>query len=88
MPELDTTTMSAIFSVPEIAMLVFQQCDGFQDAIALASTCKFFASIWRLHFPSIIWPLAKAEIPGFSQALMAVSLSKRETIPHAFDADI
>ncbi|KAK1828767.1 hypothetical protein QBC39DRAFT_358272 [Podospora conica] len=70
-PAHDTTTMNAVLRIPEIVMLVFQQCDGFQDAIALASTCEFMASIWRLHFSSIIWPIAKAEIPGFSQALMA-----------------
>lgn len=70
--------MQAIYSTPEIAILVFQQCGSFRDAIALASTCKFFGSIWRLHFSTIIWPLAQTEIPGFSQALMAVSPSGRQ----------
>jgi hypothetical protein len=74
------TTMNAIFCIPEIVILVFQGCDGLQDVMALASTCKYIASIWRLYSSCIIWPLAKAEIPGFSQALMAVRLSKSETI--------
>lgn len=80
--------MKAIFGIPEIVIMVFQSCDSLQDVMALASTCRVVASIWRLHSSSIIWPLAKAEIPGFSQALMAVSLSKRETVPCAFGADM
>lgn len=67
--------MEAIFGIPEIAIYLFQYCHGFQDAIALASTCRALASIWRAHLPSVLWPLARAEIPGFSQALVAVSPS-------------
>ncbi|KAM7183721.1 hypothetical protein V8F33_013413 [Rhypophila sp. PSN 637] len=68
--------MEAIFGIPEMVIHLFQHCDGFRDAIALASTCRALASIWRAHFPTLIWPLAQAEIPGFSQALMAARATK------------
>ncbi|KAM7200863.1 hypothetical protein V8F20_005105 [Naviculisporaceae sp. PSN 640] len=77
--------MQALFGIPELVIHLLQQCDGFQDAIALASTCKVLASIWRAHFPVIIWPVAQAEIPGFSQALMAARATK--LVCDAFEAN-
>lgn len=65
--------MEAIFSAPEILILVFQSCGSAADALALASTCQFLASVWRAHAAAILYPLLEANTPGFGQALLAVS---------------
>ena len=66
-------TMERIFDAPEIVLLVFQACDTVEDCLSLASTCKFLASVWRMHTAPILRPLLEANTPGFNQALLAVS---------------
>lgn len=72
--------MEAIYGIPEISIIVFQCCNSFRDVVALASTCKTLEAVWRRHPLSIIWPVAQTEMPGFSQALIAVSPSARATL--------
>jgi len=67
--------MDAVFRVPELGILIFQNCNSLNDALSLAYTCRSFASIWRKHSTAIVAPLAEAEIIAFPQALVAASLA-------------
>ena len=64
--------MDAVFGAPELLILIFQSCDGVDDALSLASTCQLLASIWRTHTTAILYRLIEAQTPGFNQALIAV----------------
>ena len=67
--------MERLFNAPEIVILVFQSCDKVGDGLSLASACRSLASIWRTHAAAILCPLLEAQTAGFSQALLAVSLT-------------
>ncbi len=64
--------MQAVFNTPELIILIFQSCNGVSDALSLASTCTLLASIWRVNTAAILFPVLRATIPGFDQALLAV----------------
>ncbi|CZS93025.1 uncharacterized protein RAG0_03506 [Rhynchosporium agropyri] len=62
----------SISSLPvEVAVSIFEQCDEFQEVVALASTCKGLHSVWRLSSSSIIWKVGRG-IRCFDLALIAV----------------
>ncbi|KAK3296409.1 uncharacterized protein B0H64DRAFT_360747 [Chaetomium fimeti] len=64
--------MKPIFHAPEIIILVFQSSSAVGDGLSLASTCKFLASVWRMHTAAILYRLLEAKTPAFNQALLAV----------------
>ncbi|KAK3900405.1 hypothetical protein C8A05DRAFT_45742 [Staphylotrichum tortipilum] len=67
--------MEVLFDAPELLILVFQSFDRVDDALSLASTCQFLASIWRTHTSAILCPLIETKTPGFNQALIAVRIT-------------
>jgi len=73
--------MDRIFGAPEIIVLIFQDCDSFRDVFALAAACQYLHSVWCTNSTSIIWPLARTEILGFDQALVAVWLEATHVEP-------
>ncbi|KAK3936267.1 hypothetical protein QBC46DRAFT_452855, partial [Diplogelasinospora grovesii] len=66
--------MQSLYGVPEVIVVVFQDCQDFRQVLALASTCKHLYSVWQAHSRSIIWGIALRKIPDFDHTLMTASL--------------
>lgn len=63
-----------MLSIPvELLTHIFEACDDFSQAVALASTCKRTYLAWETSSGTIIRSVGEAEIRLFEDALMAVN---------------
>ena len=66
---------ASLLSIPvELLARIFEACDDFSQAVALASVCKHTLAAWVTNPGTIIWKVAETEIISFEDALMAVNI--------------
>ncbi|KAF3941582.1 hypothetical protein ABW19_dt0206797 [Dactylella cylindrospora] len=70
---MDTENQTSILGAPvEVLSRIFEFCDLFSQAIALASTCKALYSVWVENEAYILHKLAGNTIVAYDDALVAV----------------
>lgn len=66
--------MSCLVRLPaELLIVVFENCENFEELINLVETCKYVHGVWEKNQVSIISRFGKKHILAFNDALMAVS---------------
>ncbi|PLN83321.1 hypothetical protein BDW42DRAFT_165179 [Aspergillus taichungensis] len=65
--------MKSIISLPqEVVALLLQNCDSFSQLRSLILTCKWIHVAWEVNKPAILWHVGRAQIPGWSDAIIAI----------------
>lgn len=67
---------------PELLCQVLASCDSFQQVVSLSTTCKRFYAIWTTNSSAILPYVAPRCIPGFDEALVAVSSDPHDRLAH------
>ncbi|PKY05940.1 hypothetical protein P168DRAFT_303636 [Aspergillus campestris IBT 28561] len=64
--------MKSVAYLPqEVVALILQNCDSFRQLRSLILTCKRIHLAWELNKPAILWHVGRAEIPGWTDAIVA-----------------
>lgn len=60
---------------PEILLHIFECCELFEDAWALALTCNYMYHVWKANDKGarLVWHFWQHEVPCVKEALIAVS---------------